>query len=202
MNTTCIDVLIGSPEAILTAGITAALESIPRIRIVACALNLAETIDLGGQTRPDLVVLDGRLCDCDEESAVKFITTGLPSARLLILAEHGGIPHHGAGTAVTRLDRSIAPEALGRAIISAAGGRTDAPALRGDTGGPQSGPVLSAREYEVLQLIAADASSSEIAAQLERSVHTINHHRRNIKRKLQCTHTAALLSKARALGLL
>ena len=59
-------------------------------------------------------------------------------------------------------------------------------------------PVLSARELEVLRLVAAGRSTKEIAEQLNRSVKTIETHKQNLKAKLGAETPAQLIRQGLA----
>ncbi len=63
-------------------------------------------------------------------------------------------------------------------------------------------PLLTQREKEVLQLIAANHTSREIAEMLFLSKRTIDHHRNSILLKLDVKNTAGLIKKAITLGLI
>jgi LuxR family maltose regulon positive regulatory protein len=68
--------------------------------------------------------------------------------------------------------------------------------------GPESEWVepLSARERDVLQLIAEGLSNQEVAARLFLSLHTVKVHARNIYAKLAVTNRTQAVARARALG--
>ena len=70
--------------------------------------------------------------------------------------------------------------------------------------GPDSEWVepLSAREREVLQLIAKGLSNQEIATQLYLSLHTVKIHARNIYAKLGAANRTQAVARGRALGIL
>jgi len=57
-----------------------------------------------------------------------------------------------------------------------------------DASAPQELPYLTRREQDVLSLVAAGASDTEIAEQLTVSVHTVKSHMRNILSKLHLSH--------------
>jgi DNA-binding NarL/FixJ family response regulator len=61
--------------------------------------------------------------------------------------------------------------------------------------------LLTKREQEVLQMIASNLTSKEIAEQLFLSKRTIDHHRNNLLVKLDVKNTAALVAKATRLGM-
>lgn len=70
-----------------------------------------------------------------------------------------------------------------------------------EVAGPTTGEALSAREVEVLQLIAAGLSNAENAARLLISPHTAKHHVSNVLAKLGVSSRAAAASAARDVGL-
>jgi pimeloyl-ACP methyl ester carboxylesterase/DNA-binding CsgD family transcriptional regulator len=113
------------------------------------------------------------------------LAAGITTAKLIPLAGNAHFPWAGDSDSVARALRSaLAPEAPARPA-------GDAPAL-----------LLSAREREVLALIASGLSDQEIAEQLVLSQHTVHRHVANIRRKLgRSTRTAAVAEAAR-LGLL
>ena len=62
-------------------------------------------------------------------------------------------------------------------------------------------PVLSAREVEVLGLVAKGFASKQIAEQLYISVNTVNNHRQKILEKTHAANTAEAVAYGRTLGL-
>ncbi len=60
--------------------------------------------------------------------------------------------------------------------------------------------VLSKREIEILQMIANELTSAEIAEKLFLSLHTVENHRQNIFRKLDVKNLAGLIMTANKLG--
>jgi DNA-binding NarL/FixJ family response regulator len=62
--------------------------------------------------------------------------------------------------------------------------------------------ILSSREKEIIQLIAQEFNTEEIAEKLILSKHTIEAHRKNIFFKLQVKNTAGLMSKSIHLGII
>jgi pimeloyl-ACP methyl ester carboxylesterase len=112
------------------------------------------------------------------------LAAGIPNAKLIPLEGSAHFPWAGDSTSVARALRSaLAPEAAPPA--------GDPPAA-----------LLSAREREVLTLIANGLSDQEIAEQLVLSKHTVHRHVANIRNKLgRGTRTAAVAEAAR-LGLL
>lgn len=57
-------------------------------------------------------------------------------------------------------------------------------------------PILTKREKEIIRLITAEYTTSEIATQLHISDHTVNSHRKNLLSKLEVKNTAGLVKYA------
>jgi two-component system response regulator DesR len=66
----------------------------------------------------------------------------------------------------------------------------------------QPSPMLSEREREVLDLIAAGSTNREIAEQLFLSPHTVKEHTSAVYRKLQARNRAEAVQRAQRIGLL
>jgi pimeloyl-ACP methyl ester carboxylesterase/DNA-binding CsgD family transcriptional regulator len=113
------------------------------------------------------------------------LAAGIPTAKLIPLSGNAHFPWAGDSDSVVRALRSaLAPE----------------PAAH-----PQAAtlPVpLSAREREVLALVASGLSDQEIAEQLILSQHTVHRHVANIRHKLGRTTRTAAVAEAARLGLL
>jgi DNA-binding CsgD family transcriptional regulator len=67
---------------------------------------------------------------------------------------------------------------------------------------PATGETLTAREIEVLRLLAAGASNNEIAARLFISGHTVKRHVANLLQKLDASSRTQAAARGRAMGLL
>jgi ATP/maltotriose-dependent transcriptional regulator MalT len=113
------------------------------------------------------------------------LAAGIPAAKLIPLAGKAHFPWAGDAASVARaLRTALAPDAPSDAV-------DELPAV-----------LLSAREREVLALVASGLSDQEIAEQLIVSPHTVHRHVANIRTKLgRSTRTAAVAEAAR-LGLL
>jgi two-component system response regulator DesR len=68
--------------------------------------------------------------------------------------------------------------------------------------GAATGPALSAREQEVLELVATGATNREIASALHLSPHTIKEHTSALYRKLEARNRADAVQRAQRLGIL
>ncbi|WP_299597058.1 response regulator transcription factor [uncultured Microbulbifer sp.] len=65
-----------------------------------------------------------------------------------------------------------------------------------------AGALFTARERQVLSLVAGGATSVEIAKHLNISVHTVKNHRKNLLRKAGCRNAGQLITKCSAMGMI
>lgn len=197
---TPIDVVVVDDHAIFRSGLKADLDS--RIRVVAEAATVEEAIAAVHQHAPSVVLLDvhlpgGRggggaevLAGCaDMFSTVKFLALSVSDAAEDVVT----VIRAGARGYVTK---SISGKEISDAVERVAGGdAVFSPRLAGfvlDAFGTQAAisadeelDLLSARELEVMRLIARGYSYKEVAKDLFISVKTVETHVSNVLRKLQ-----------------
>jgi pimeloyl-ACP methyl ester carboxylesterase/DNA-binding CsgD family transcriptional regulator len=113
------------------------------------------------------------------------LAAGIPGARLMPLEGSAHFPWAGDVHSVARALQSVL-----------------APVAPAHVAGDPAAGLLSAREREVLALVAAGLSDQEIAEQLVLSRHTVHRHVANIRRKLGRGSRAAAVAEAARLGLL
>jgi DNA-binding NarL/FixJ family response regulator len=168
------------------------------VDIVGEAGSVAEAVPLIRELDPDVVLLDVHLPDGGGHAVIAQIAPERPGVRFLALSVSDaaedviGVIRAGARGYVTK---SISGVDLIEAVQRTADGdAVFSPRLAGfvldafRSGAPPSDPeldVLTAREREVLQLIARGYRYKEIAARLHLSVKTIETHVSAVLRKLQ-----------------
>lgn len=164
----------------------------------ACALEEARRIaELLGSQPAHAAVLRG-------EAAIALASGDVDQARVTLgdaadIFERGQAPYEAARA---RIELAGVLESLGRrddAVRERARAEQALQELRAPrvAGGP-----LTARECEVLQLVAQGLSNHEIAQRLVLSTHTVHRHVANVLRKLGVGSRAAAVSRASQLGLL
>ena len=204
-----IRVLIADDHKIMLAGLRSLLEKRPEFEVVGEAENGRKAVKMALENKPDVVVMDVSMPDMNGIEATTQVVEGVPGTRVIALSMHSdkrfviGMLQAGASG---YLLKDCASQELANAILQVAAGRKYlSPEIAGVViddflQGGYSGQTataktsLSAREREVLQLIAEGWSTKQIASHLYVSIKTIETHRRQIMKKLDL-HTIADLTK-------
>ncbi len=202
--------LVADDHPVVRGGLIALLGTLPGVEVVGEVGTGGEAVREVALSRPDVVVMDLRMPGVDGVEATRRIVTGYPGVAVLVLtmydedalvgdalaagargyllkgAERAEIEHAirtvASGSAV--LGPGIAPRVLARA---------SAPALRF--------PELTAREREVLDLIAAGLPNAAIGRRLEMADKTVGNHISAVFRKLGVTTRAEAIVRGRDAGL-
>jgi two-component system, NarL family, response regulator len=183
-----IRVLTVDDHAVVRAGIAAMIANEPDMAMVAEASDGDEAIARFAADRPDVVLMDLRMPRVDGVAAIRAIVATDPAARIVALTTYDGDADiHRALTAgaCAYLVKDVLVEELIAAIRSAAAGRRVIPigvarALAEFT--PRID--LTARELEVLRLVAKGLRNQEIARVIGRTTGTVKVHVKNILEKL------------------
>jgi two-component system, NarL family, response regulator NreC len=206
-----ITIVLADDHEVVRAGLHLLLDAEPGFSVVAEAGDLALTERRIAAHRPSVLVLDVNLPDGSSIPAIPRLRAASPGTRIVMLTmqtdpelARDALQAGATGFVL----KEAAKEELIQAVRLAAAGRTY---LNPELGArlattppaPSAGPGdLSAREVEVLRLIALGHTNSEIASQLFLSVRTVESHRAHIQQKTQKSSRAELVSYARDHGLL
>ncbi len=208
-----IRVLLADDHRLVRDGLSSMLSREMDIEVVGEAENGRTAVALARDLMPDVVVMDITMRGLNGIEATRQITSELKGVRVVALSMHadrGHVAEMLAAGATGYLLKDGDFEQLTEAIRAAAEGRTFlAPNVAGiviedyvrrlgspgESASPQT-RALSAREREVLQLIAEGHSTKEIAATLHLSVKTVETHRRQIMDKLGIYNIAGLIKYA------
>jgi two-component system response regulator DevR len=210
-----IDIVLVDDHAIVRQGLRAILEREGDLRVVGEAANTATAIAIVSQVRPQIVLLDLKLSAASDTEGLDLcaaLVAGHPDLGVLVLTtfldDHLVLAaiHNGArGYVVKDVDTS----ALLRAIrdIFHGGSAFDAGSAAAMVRGIHAGPVesekkLTAREQEVLGLLARGLSNVEIGRKLFISDTTVKFHVGNILRKLGVSRRAEAVHLAGKMGLI
>jgi DNA-binding NarL/FixJ family response regulator len=197
-------VLIVDDHELFRAGVRGELGA--SVEIAGEAGSVAEAVPLIHELDPDVVLLDVHLPDGGGEAVIAAVSQERPGVKFLALSVSDaaedviGVIRAGARGYVTKtissaeLAEAVARVAEGDAVFSPrlAGFVLDAFREGARVGDDAELEALTAREREVLQLIARGYKYKEIAARLYLSVKTVESHVSSVLRKLQLSSRAEL----------
>jgi two-component system response regulator NreC len=206
-----ITIVLADDHELVRAGLRMLLDAEPGFAVVCEAGDVALTERRVAAHRPRVLVLDVNMPDGSSLPAIPRLRASSPSTSIVILTMQND-PELArealrAGATGFVLKESAKDELI-RAVRLAAAGRTYLnPELGAKLATQASVPAdapddLSAREIEVLRLIALGHTNAEIASQLFLSVRTVESHRAHIQQKTQQSSRAELVAYARDNGLL
>jgi len=188
-------ILIADDHGIVRSGLRLLLDRQADMEVVAEASDGVEALELAVRTRPDLCVLDVAMPRMTGLQATLEIRSQAPEVSVLILSMHDDERYlfealkAGAGGYVLKreadqdLVAAIRAVAAGEPFLTNAAERSLVREwLDGDTAGPSE--PLTAREREVVKLIAEAHTNREIAGILHLLEKTVESHRGNVLRKL------------------
>jgi two-component system response regulator NreC len=205
-----ITILLAEDHRVVRAGLRLLLERHGDLSIVAESGTVAETERAVAGHRPRVLVLDVDMPDGSSLPAIERLRASSPQTTIVVLTMHTDpeLARDALRAGATGFVLKEAAEAeLVDAIRLAAAGRTYlAPELGARLAGAGAGREvrpdgLSARELEVLRLIALGYTNGEIASQLFLSVRTVESHRARIQQKTRRGSRAQLVAYAREHGI-
>jgi two-component system, NarL family, response regulator NreC len=209
--TATITIVLADDHEVVRAGLRMLLEAEPGFAVVSEAGDVALTERRVAAHRPRVLVLDVNMPDGSSLPAIPRLRAASPETRIVVLTMQNDpeLAREALRAGATGFVlKESAKEELLQAVRLAAEGRiylnpelgaklaTEAPV---SSGAPDE---LSAREIEVLRLIALGHTNGEIAAQLYLSVRTVESHRAHIQQKTQKSSRAELVAYARDNGVL
>ena len=189
-------ILVADDHPLTRDGIKAALALDADLEVVAEASDGQEAVDLAEEVRPDVVLMDVRMPVLGGIRATQTISRTVPSARVVMLTVEDSQARVGeaiqAGAAgyllkdidAHELARAVHLAAEGSAVIHPSRTRQFIEEIRQLTRGEQSVSTLSAREVEVLQMIAYGSTNREVAKALHISPQTVKTYLERIFTKL------------------
>lgn len=197
-------VLLVGDQPALSDPVRAHLDEAEDLSVIAAAHTAAADI---ARLRPDVVLLDIRQADNDGTALTRAINRSAPGTQVLIMHSHCDQDHlteaMSAGVA-GYVTTNTTPRGIIDAIRVVAGGglfldATVAEHVRQRLGVPATPafPQLTAREQEILHLLARDADTATIARQLDIAAKTVRNHVSNVLVKLPAASRAEAVSIAR-----
>lgn len=207
-------IMIADDHQMLIDGITSLLADQSDIQIIGQAHNGQELLDLMKTTLPDVVLMDINMPEMDGIEATRIIRETYPDVRVLMLTMHDGadfitnVLEKGASgyilknTGKKELIRAIGTLAQGGTYFGMQVSATLMKHLQQKANNPEKPVSLSTRETQILQLICAEHTTAEIAAQLGIGIHTVETYRKNLLHKLKARNIAGLVRYAMNVGLI
>jgi DNA-binding NarL/FixJ family response regulator len=200
-------ILLVDDHALLREGLREILETQPDMRVVGEAADSASAVAVAAERQPSIVLLDVEIPGAEVTATVRQIRNTSPGSRVIILSMYEGPQLVQALLAEGirgYLLKSIHWQELAAAIraVNADDNRivldVSRESLREIQRGPFLGP-LSAREREVLDLVAQALSNGQIASRLRLTEATVKRHLRNIFVKLGAVSRLDAVNKAKEL---
>lgn len=210
---TTVRTVVADDHALVRAGLTALLATVPGVVVVGEAADGFAALDAVRALAPDLLLLDVAMPRLNGLETLARLRAERPATRVLVVSMYGQEEYVlramdlGAAGYV-RKDAGTAEFA--EAVRTAAGGGTYLPpalrraveAYRERTGGAVDPlAALTPRQRQVLQLIAEGNTTREVAETLGIRFKTADAHRRNLMRTLGAHDVAALVRLAVRTGL-
>jgi DNA-binding NarL/FixJ family response regulator len=209
-------ILLVDDHVLFRKGMSRLIDSQPDLEVVAEAEDGIQAVQFARRYKPDLILMDIHMPDCDGHEATRLIVNDWPEAQIVMLTvsdDDQDLFTAIRNGAIGYLVKKIEPEELfsrlrgiaqGEAPISRVmAGRILREFARVDTDGPppDSTRSLTPREREVLQLVTRGMTNKEIGAQLHIAENTVKNHLRNILEKLHLQNRAQAAAYAVREGL-
>jgi DNA-binding NarL/FixJ family response regulator len=208
-------ILVADDHPLYRRGLAALLSAQAGWEVVGEEADGIGAVTTAHATQPDVVVMDLRMPGIDGIEATRRIVSASPHVAVLVLTMYeddgsvfsamraGARGYLLKGADQTEIVRAVAAVAGGEAIFGAA----VAARIIEFFAAPRPRetqlvfPQLTAREHEVLDLLAAGRSNAELAATLVLSPKTVRNHVSNVFAKLQVADRAQAIVLARDAGL-
>jgi len=196
---TPIRILLADDHTVMRSGLRLLLERQPNLTVVGEASDGRETVRLAGQLSPNVVVLDIAMPNLNGIEAARQIGTANPDIAIVILSMHSDesyvIRALKAGARAYLLKDSAEGDLIaaihaitdGKSFFSPAISRIlveDYMRRLEQQHVEDTYELLTAREREILQLLAEGKTNKEMAAMLNLSIYTVETHRTHILQKL------------------
>lgn len=183
-----IRILSVDDHALLREGIAALINTESDLKLVAEAANGREAIEQFKLHRPDVTLMDMQMPALNGIEAIIAIRSEFPNARIIVLTTYAGdvqvLRALKAGARAYLLKGRVHKELLETIRAVHAGQKRIPPEVAVELAEHATDDDLTAREIDVLRLIAAGNANKEIAAQLSIAEETVKSHVTNILAKL------------------
>jgi DNA-binding NarL/FixJ family response regulator len=209
-----VTVVVADDHPVFREGLAVLLSSVDGVEVVGTAATGLDAVDLALELQPDVVVMDLQMPELNGIDATRRIASEAPSVGVLVLtmSEDDGTVFSAVragargylvkGAGQEEIVRAIITVASGGAVFGASLARRIAEFFAAGPPTPTTAfPQLTAREREILELLAAGRSNAQIAATLYLSPKTVRNNVSNVFAKLQVADRAEAIVRAREAGL-
>ncbi|GAB5898147.1 MULTISPECIES: response regulator [Mycolicibacterium] len=202
-------VLLADDHPVVREGLRGMIDAEPDLTVVGEAASGAEAVAMAKALEPDVILMDLRMPDVDGVTATERIRSAQPAARVVVVTTYesdADILRAVEAGAAGYLLKDASRAELAAAVRDAAAGKTVlAPSVAGRLFGLMREPAqapLSAREVDVLALVAKGRTNAEIGRDLHISEATVKTHLLRTFNKLGVSDRTAAVTTAMSLGLL
>jgi DNA-binding NarL/FixJ family response regulator len=209
-----IRVLLADDQSLVRAGFRMILRAEPDIEVVGEASDGREAVEQARQLQPDVVLMDIRMPEVDGIDATRRVTALDPPPRVLVLTtfdlDEYVYESLRAGASAFLLKDAPEQQLIAAVRVVADGGSLFSPSVTrrlieqfAQPASPASTALagLTAREREVLRLVARGRSNAELASELVVSEHTAKTHVASILQKLELRNRVQAVVMAYETGL-
>jgi two-component system NarL family response regulator len=200
-----IRILVADDHLVYRIGIRNLLGSEPGFDVIGEASDGVQAIEMFRALRPDVLLLDLRMPQKNGIEVVQAIRVEFPSARILVVTSYQTeeeIFQVLQGGALGYVLKDVGRETLVEAVRAVyAGTRWVPPAIQRQFTDRVLRQQLTAREVEVLRLLARGLTNREIAGVYNISANTVKNHLNNLMAKLDVTDRTEAVSFCLARGI-
>jgi DNA-binding NarL/FixJ family response regulator len=198
-DTRLIRILCVDDHPLLRSGIAALLATQPDMEMVGEASSGNEAVQMHRRLNPDVTLMDLQMPDMSGLDAIIAIRSEKPTARIIVLTTYTGdvLAHRAlkAGAQAYVLKSLVRTEILNTIRLVRAGEKQIQADVAAEMAKHTGHALLTARELEVLRLVASGYANKAISAQLKINEETTKTHIKNVLAKLGArdrTHAVSL----------
>ncbi|NHM05681.1 response regulator transcription factor [Flavobacterium sp. CYK-4] len=196
-----IKIIIVDDHQMFLEGMSSVLSNEANIEVLFTENSARATLKKMKSELPDLIITDISMPDMNGIEFIKNLKNHFPEIKILVLSMYKSANHIDGidGYLLKDTDKNELIEVINGIVLQGKKFLIN-PTSEEDFVFKRS--ILSQREKEIIQLIAQEFTTEEIAEKLFISKHTIESHRKNIFLKLQVKNIAGLIKKAIYLGVI